>query len=323
MPGGGAAAAQEQVLAYYQNDGGASSAALQTRHASFNQLAFDTYTVTAQGVVSGRTFSQDLAAAQGYGIASFATVSNFGRRDFSPAIGHAVVTSARHTQNFIAGMLRKLALGHYQGINLDFEGVPAKDRRAFTTFVGKVSARMHSAGYKVVISVPAAASDDPTDSWTGVFDLASLGALVDVVQLMTYDEHGPWGDPGPVAGLDWVTAAVQYVVSVVPSTKVSLGIPAYAYDWNITNPKANDTIAWNDLASVLTQNHASLSWDTPSSSPWFSYVNGGDYHVVWCENSASLGAKAALVSQYGLAGISVWALGNEDASFWQAVEPGH
>jgi len=310
------------TLAYYENDGGASSASLKARFAQFNQLASDTYTVGPRGGVSGRTFSTDLKFARSNGIETFATVSNFAKNDFSPAIAHSIVKSAVNTRNFIASIRQKLVLGHYRGVNIDFEGVPAADRNAFTAFVKTVSTKLHAGGYLVVLSAPAKSVDDPADSWTGAFDFAGLAPYIDVLQLMTYDENGTWGDPGPVAGLDWVQAAVQYAVSVVPAGKVSLGIAAYGYDWDLNNSSANSQIAWTEIAPLITETNASAQWDASSSSPYFTYTKNSHSHIVWYENATSLGEKVALVNQYHLAGISVFALGMEDDSFWQAMHSG-
>jgi len=61
-------------------------------------------------------------------------------------------------------------------------------------------------------------------------------------------------------------------------------------------------------------------WDAVSSSPYFSYTApNGTSHIVWYENSQSISLKSALSASYDLAGVSVFALGFEDQSFWEAV----
>lgn len=82
-----------------------------------------------------------------------------------------------------------------------------------------VSRRLHSAGYLNVVSNPAELNDNRYDSWTGPFDFKALGEAVDIFQLMTYAENGPWGPAGPVAALDWVEACVCFTVTVVLPAK--------------------------------------------------------------------------------------------------------
>jgi spore germination protein len=53
-----------------------------------------------------------------------------------------------------------------------------------------------------------------------------------------------------------------------------------------------------------------------------TYTQDGHDHQAWYENPESIRAKTALVAQYDLAGLSMWALGLEDQSFWQAAIQG-
>jgi spore germination protein YaaH len=219
-------------------------------------------------------------------------------------------------------MLKVLAAGKFTGINIDFEAIPPEDRVAFTKFITNVTEQMHAAGCQVVVSAPAETKDDPKDSWSGAFDLKALGGIVDLLQLMTYDENGTWSTPGPVAGLDWVRSCVTYAASVAPPGKISMGIPAYGYDWDLTNPKKNATITWIAAAALLTKTGATSQWDAATASPWFSYTLNGHNHIVWYENARSIGQKVLLVGANGLNGVSIWALGMGDAGFWQAIHSG-
>ncbi|KAF1003432.1 MAG: putative sporulation-specific glycosylase YdhD [Luteibacter sp.] len=317
---GAPSATPVSYIAYYEQDGGPSSKALHDRNAYFNGLATDSFAVRSTGKLTGDVPLDDLRYASGLGIKSYAVVSNFAGSDFDGALAHSVIASSSATNNFIASSLQKLAAGNYTGLNIDFESVARKDRRAYTAFVTTVAQAMHAKNYSVVVSIPAMTQDDPSSDWTGAFDLAALGQQADIIQLMTYDENGSWSDAGPVAGLDWMESAVQYATSVVPAGKVSLGIPAYGYDWNLANPSANAQISWKAIAPLLASSNASPEWDDASSSPHFHYATNGQDHVVWYENARSLQAKMALVPKYGLSGASVYALGMEDRAFWESLE---
>jgi spore germination protein len=308
------------VMAYYENS--ASGDALQSFASYIDQLPTDTFAIDAKGKTSGTAPVAALVFARSKGMQTFATVSNFGASDFVPAIAHAIVNSPNIRAKAIRNMLATVRTYGYSGINVDFESVPREDRAAFTRFVHDVARSMRAAGYLTAVSVPAERKDDPNDSWTGAFDFKALSRDVDVLQLMTYDEHGPWGAPGPVAGLDWVEACAQFAASVVPSRKISLGIPAYGYDWNLTN-KTGAQIHWNQIPALIASVSAAPKWDAASSSPYFSYTGtDGSNHVVWYEDLESIPPKSKLAVTYSLAGISAFALGFEDRKFWDAVSSG-
>ena len=313
-----ASAAPAQILGYYTQDG-TSPRSLKTYHGFFNQMATDCYSVGRAGKIAGTVPPGDLAFARSQKMQTFATISNYAGSDFNADIAHAIMTSPAVTQTFIDNVTKLLAASHYTGLNLDFESIPAADRKVFTAFVQTVSDKMRQAGYLTVLSVPAAENDDPTNSWTGAFDLKALGAAADVVQLMTYDENGPWGSPGPVAGLDWVEACVRYAVTVVPAGKISLGVPAFAYDWDLSDSHHNAQLPWIAIAPLIAKFNGVAHWDASSSSPNFSYTQNGHRHIVWHENEKSICLKAQLAAKYKLAGVSVYALGQEDDSFWKAI----
>lgn len=309
------------VLAYYTYDKGV-SAALHAHAAYINQVAMDLCSVTDKGVVSGAVPLNDLAFARSKGMATFATVSNYAGSDFNAQVAHSILTTPAYTQTFVDGMLVKLKLGQYRGINIDFESLTASDRAAFTAFVQTVAQKMKAAGYLTMVSVPAKQVDDPTNSWDGAFDYQALGAAADVLQVMTYDENGPWDKPGPVAGLDWVELCIKFAVSKVAPGKINMGIPAFGYDWDLADKAKSKQITWSDFGAKVAATRVMTVWDGASSSPHFAYTDNSQQHVVWGEDARSLGLKVQLVDKYHLAGVSIYALGMEDERFWKAIREG-
>jgi spore germination protein len=315
------AGVQPAVLAYYTYDKG-SAEALRAHGKYFNQVAMDLCSVTDKGVVSGAVPMPDLDFAHAHHMAAFATVSNYSGSDFNAHIAHAILTTPAYTQTFLDGMLAKLKLGHYQGINIDFESISAPDRDAFSAFVLTVAQKMKAGGYLTMVSVPAKQVDDPSNSWDGAFDYKALGAAADVLQVMTYDENGPWGKPGPVAGLDWVELCIKFAVSKVEPAKINMGIPAFGYDWDLADKTKSKQITWADFSAKLVAIKAGPEWDDATSSAHFSYTENGHEHVIWGENTRSLRLKAQLAVKYHLAGVSIYALGMEDSTFWWALRSG-
>jgi spore germination protein YaaH len=314
------AQAPKAVMAYFESSG--SSNSLHEFASYLDQIPTDTFAIDKRGNVSGIAPISALNFARSKGMKTFATVSNFGATDFVPEAAHEIVNNPVIRAKAIQNMLNVVETYDYTGLNIDFEAVPHKDRAAFSAFIRAVSKTMRSAGYLTVVSVPAELQDDPNDSWAGAFDFKALGHDADILQLMTYDENGPWGPPGPVAGLDWVEPCVQYAISVVPSWKISLGMPAYGYDWNLSKG-GGFQIYWNQIPALIAKVGAVPQWDVSSSSPYFTYTAAnGTSHVVWYENAESVPLKSKLAVNYDLAGVSVFALGFENLQFWEAVEAG-
>jgi spore germination protein YaaH len=308
------------VMAYYENS--ASEPSLRAYASYLNQIPTDTFAISASGKISGAAPVKALAFAHKHGMQTFATVSNFGKSGFVAGIAESIVNNPAHSARAIQEMLRVITTYGYSGVNVDFEAVPHRDRAAFTAFIQAVAEAMRPAGYLTVLSAPAELQDDPNDSWTGAFDFKALAPNVDILQLMTYDENGPWGPAGPVAGMDWVGPCAQFAASVVPPNQISLGIPAYGYDWNLTRHNGVQ-VQWKRIPALLAKTGATPQWDATSSSPYFSYTApNGTNHVVWYEDARSIQLKSALAVSDNLAGVSVFALGFEDQPFWDAVAAG-
>ena len=317
------AAPPPEILAYYDSDS-ANDDRLAKLGDSFNQVSTDVFNVTTDGDVAGDVPTKAIAIAKSRHMAVYACFSNYSSRvnDFDPVLGHAVLATPAVQTKLIANLMALVRKYQYTGVNVDMEGLYPADRVVFTRFMHDLSSAMHAEGFVVVISVPAKLRDEPADTWSGAFDLKAIGEYVDIVQLMSYDENGPWGAPGPVAGTDWVTASARYTISVVPAKKVSLGLAAYGYDWNTTK-KTGVSVAWRDIPALIKTTGGKPSVDAGSGSPTFTYVaNDKSSHIVWYEDAASIGRKVSLAATYKMAGVSVWSLGSSDASFWNAVHAG-
>jgi spore germination protein YaaH len=323
--------AARQVLGYYTGEQ-ASYDAITAFHGALTMVSADLYDVQPDGTIAGADGLNVLAHDRAYGLATFVSISNYSsaKGDFDAALGHAALVT--HKDAVIAGALAIAAQG-FQGINIDFEGIAysaniADDRAAYTTFMHDLSAKAHSAGLVLVASVPRKAKDDPADTWAYPYDFAALGPDLDYLQLMTYDESGPgWSAPGPVSGLDWTESSAAYAASVVAPGKILLGLPAYGYDWDLTASKpaqstyVGTSVAWKDIGALVATPGAAAHWDAATSSPYVDYTAAdGHKHEAWYEDPQSVAAKAKLVGKYQLGGLSVWALGYEDAAFWGAAK---
>lgn len=288
-------------------------------------VSADVFTVKADGTIGGAAPDRLLSLDKANDIQTYACVSNYGENDFDSALGHSAIVGNKAL--VIANLVSLAQNDGWKGINIDFENLYPADRAAFNLFIHGLAAALHEKGLKLAISVPAKGADDPQDDWSWPFDYATLGKDADLIQLMTYDEHGPWSDPGPVAGFDWMESCVQYAVSAIDPAKLLIGLPAYGYDWNLSDRNRDGDFAWKQVPVILARTGATPIWDERSKSAHIAYTNtlgtsDGAAHVAWYETAAGIAAKTALVTKYNLAGLSMWVLGNEDLDFWQAAVAG-
>jgi spore germination protein YaaH len=315
------------VLGFYTGSAD-STASLKANHAALSAVSADAFSIDAAGRVRGAVPKAMLSYLKARRLPVYACISNWSESagGFDRNLVHAILTRPASRKKAIADLRSLVKCSRYSGINIDFENIPVSDRVALTNFVRDLASAIRVHGAKVLVSVPAKKSDDPSDSWSGAFDYAGLARYAAALQVMTYDQNGSWGtSPGPVAGLEWMRASLQYAVSAVPSAKILMGLPAYGYDWNLTknDPAFNAMVAWKDIPALLARTGAVPQWDAASCSPYFSYAaEDGSLHEVWYENQRSVEEKTRFVSSLKLRGVSAWALGLDDSSFWTAVKKG-
>lgn len=305
--------------------------ALASFHGSLTTIGETLYSLQSDGTITGNDPLGARAAATSYGLEALATVSNYSPQigDYDASLAHAAMVTFKSA--FVGNAVKLAQQGSYQGIGLDFEGIAysknvADDRSAYSSLVHDLASALHAAGLKLVLSVPRKTADNPSDTWSYPYDFAAIAADADQLLYMTYDENGPWGPPGPVAGADWVKSCLTYATSVVPPAKLLLGLPDYGYDWDVSASNfgaqkyVGAMVAWKDIPALLAKPGVTSVWDAASSSPHFGYVSSdGHAHQVWYENTLSIDTKVSLGASVGVGGIAVSSLGNDDATFWQAA----
>jgi len=318
-------------LGYYTGDA-QSFEAVQDFAEYLTIVSADVYAVELDGTITGADDFGVVAFCRAHGIEVYACVSNYNddsdAEGFDARLARAAIVT--HRDKVIARLVALAQTGGYGGVNIDFENLAYSsdiddDRAAFTAFIHELAERLHAAGLKLAISVPGKTEDSRDNDWAYPFDYAALGVDADLLQLMTYDQHGPWSEPGPVSGADWVESCVAYAASLVDPAKLLIGLPAYGYDWDLTDSDpaswtySATSFSWGSIAALLARPGATEGWDTASQSPFVTYTERGHWHEAWFENAASLQAKTALIAKHHLAGLSMWSLGQEDAGFWEAL----
>jgi spore germination protein YaaH len=319
------AAPAKVALGYYAGDDPVVYSSVTSFASYINAVSAARFEITATGEVTGTLPNTDLLPFdKANGIHTYAGVYDSAGNGFDGKLAHAVMVG--HKDAMITSLV-KLA-GGYDGLNLDFEAIEMADRDAYTAFVTELATQLHAKGLTLILSVPAKPADDKTDDWSYPFDYAKIGQVADLLQLMTYDQNGPdWSDPGPVAGADWVESCLKYAASVVEPSKLLLGLGAYGYDWDLTAHEKTGSypssfVAWTAFADWLRVPGALEHWDATTQSPSVTYTLKGHKHEARFENARSIQAKTSFVKKYNLAGFAMYALGQEDLSFWQAARAG-
>ncbi len=160
-------------------------------------------------------------------------------RDGTPAhIMAAILANPVQRAAHVAALVNLVMANGYAGLDLDYEKFGFADgsrtwattRPSWVQFVSQLSAALHARARLLTVSVP------PTYNGTRapgsgywVYDYAGMAPWIDRLRILAYDFS--FSAPGPVAPLWWVDSILQYAVTLVPRSKVQIGVPAYGRNW--------------------------------------------------------------------------------------------
>lgn len=201
-----------------------------------------------------------------------------------------------------------LKLG-YEGVNIDFEFILAEDRDRFTQFVAEVTYAVNEIGYGVTVDLAPKTSSSQSGLLYEGKDYMGLGNAANRVFVMTYEWGYTYGPAMAVAPINKVREVLDYAVTQISGTKISMGIPNYGYDFTQPYTRGESkakTIGNIEAVNIAINNGSVIQYDEIAQTPYFSYVAGNITHEVWFEDVRSILAKYKLIDEYKLYGFGCW-----------------
>jgi spore germination protein YaaH len=271
-------------------------------------------TVGVDGVVlkaSGAAVSEpssgardNLRRANHDGLPAELLVSNWSDAvgDFSEPLGHRMLGNRSHIDHVAGQLVADVQDGGWDGISVDLESLRPRDADGLTRFVRELQNRLPSRATLSICIMSATHPHQYYAEWG--YRLGALARIVDRVELMTYDEHGPWEDePGPIGALTWQRRSAAAARHFVPKSKLDLGVAGYGYGWR-PHKNIQLTVA---QARKLAGAHAHF---VKHVGEWTATLHDGS--VLWWSDVRSYRLRVKLADHLGLHGLAMWALGSAD-----------
>jgi spore germination protein YaaH len=228
----------------------------------------------------------------------------------SRSLTHFLLESGSALRRQLTEDLLKAA-ENFDGLQIDFEYVPARDGDNFISFLAELREGL---GNKLfTVALPARRRTLAQD----VFDYAKIALLVDRVFVMAYDEHWSGSEPGPVASLDWCRAVAQHAMKTIGPDKLIMGMPFYGRTWGSFNPSR--AFFHSGIERIRGENAAPEA-ERKNGVPTFSYETTITV-TVYYEDVYSIALKSAMYRDLGVAAVGFWALGQEDPRVWNCFAP--
>ena len=283
-------------------------------------------------------FDQLKQRLQAAGVEVALTVQRFGWTDGAAKRTKNLLTDRKDRRKLADRIAALVAERGFDGVNLDFEPMPADLADEYAAFVREVRAALDAVEPGQHLSV------DVHPSLTG-YDLAALTAddAADLAILMAYEYRGagaglassiaPLSDPATNDIESTVAAALEQV----EPGKLVLGLPWYGRAWSTETPDGRSaTLSGRDIDAPATVSYAlaveqaelfGRRYQPDQASAWTVYPTqscsscDAVWRQVWYDDPDSFGAKIDLAVEQGLGGVGMWALGHEDGreELWWAL----
>ena len=252
----------------------------------------------------------------------------------------------------ISSITNLVSANNYDGIDLDFEGFAFVDGNtswastapAWVTFVKELSTALHAQNKLLSISTPYVLNPNDAQKGYYVYAWGAIAASIDKLRIMTYDYSV--ANAGPLGPITWAERTIQYAVSIMPASKIFVGVPGYGRDWvtavsgvcpsNVANTvkvgaKAA-TFVMRDAASLAATYGATPVYNDQFAEMTFAYqkvYNGVTdsglstsctaSRTAWYQDAKSWAARASLVTKYRIGGITAWTFGMEEPLAMESI----
>ena len=249
--------------------------------------------------------------------------------------------------NVIKSIMDLVMNRNFDGIDLDFEGFAFVDGTAswpttkpnWVLLVKELSEALRAKGKILSVTAPVHFSLTEKQKGYTVYAWAEIAQYIDRLRIMTYDYST--GKPGPIGPIAWVERTLKYAISVMPASKVYIGLAGYGRDWvtkvdGICPANVSKVVATTAKAATFVMRNAATLASTYGVTPTyneqyqeatFTYqktYNGNNAsgqatsctatRTAWYQNPASYLARAQLVAKYRIGGLAEWTIGMEEQS---------
>lgn len=201
------------------------------------------------------------------------------------------------------------------GINVDFESVPAKAGTHFVQFIRELGLACHE--NNLVLSVD---NYVPTE-YTAHYNRKQQSLFADYIIIMGYDEHYEGSDAGSVSSIDWMSKGIENTLKYVPENKVINAVPFYTRVWKTKGGTVTSEAVTMEVAnSFVSRNNIALTWDSETNQNYGEMTADGTFYQVWMEDADSMTIRLNVMKNFGIAGMASWRISQETPDIWDVIE---
>ncbi len=223
----------------------------------------------------------------------------------SRSLTHFVLDPSYSVRNRLVKSLIA-ASSNYDGLQIDYELVPARDGKNFLEFLSLLKKGLN--GKILSVAIPARTKTIKGD----VYSYSAIAKIVDKIIVMAYDEHWSTSAPGSIASMPWSKKVGEYSISVIPSEKLVMGLPFYGRTWG--DFTTNKAYYFSGINRLMSENNIHKV-QREDGVPYFSFKKEIEI-TGYFEDEKSLVERTKLYKDLGIKNLAFWRVGQEDREYW-------
>lgn len=253
------------------------------------------------------------------------SIGGWGADGFSQAASTAETRAV-----FVADTLALLTQYGFTGVDIDWEypgssvaGIESRpaDRENYTLLLQALREGLDTLTAQDGIARRLCIALSGSPALIPTLECARIGAVVDQVNLMTYDlqlpevasHHSALFASNPDA-LSADACVQAYLTAGIPAEKLMLGAAFYGHRWTTTlaepayqPAREKDTLPYTSIAKLLHKTPAAAHFDAVAQAPY--YADGKVF--ISYDDPQSIARKAAYCAQNALLGVFAWEYGGD------------
>jgi spore germination protein len=253
--------------------------------------------------------------AQQSGLKINPTVTN----DFDPHKTSVLLGRKDISDKLIDDLIHLAKDSGFSGFDIDFEEIDPRDQYLFEEFIETMAGKMHQENLTVSLSIPAQRGTVDDREVVKAYDIDKLSKNADFIKIMAYDFHSPGSRPGAIIPMDDLEKVLTHFTSIMPTSKIILGLPTYGYDWILDSDKRADVVTYAQAQEKIASYSGSLKRSSKSESLIGTYHKDNQAHEIWFQDAQTIKIMVEKARSYGINQFSFWRVGAEDPGIWQNI----
>lgn len=227
---------------------------------------------------------------------------------------------------FFDNMILMLRTKGFYGVNFSYVFLNDITRQAYESFTQNLAMRLKQEGFSLFLTISPLLRIVNNQIVYTQMDYTKFGELADNIMVMNYNWGYYYWPPGPIASVSSLREFIEFLITQIPTSKLSVGFPLLGYLWELPYiiglTKAN-LLTIDSAITLAVDVGAAIQFDEVSQTPYYTFTveqsGGPREYSVWYIDVRSVDAFIGLVPEYGLAGVGLWNVMYFSSRMWLVI----